>query len=235
MSPRPRTASDDAILDAAARLLARLGPARMRLEDVAREVGLAPATLLLRFKSKRKLLLAVAEHGTTGMAAHFRERRVRNQSALHAVTDVCESVRELAGAPQQLANLLAFLQLSLEDPEFRAVAERHDAALEREILLLLEEARARGEMIDSCTKSLARALIAMVRGSLLTWSHIGQGTTPEAWVKADIETLIGPYRRLAAARDAPAAARNRTVAGARAVAPVARTPLRTGRRRSGRS
>jgi AcrR family transcriptional regulator len=209
MSPRPKTAPDDVILDAAARLLSRLGPARMRLEDVAREVGLAPATLLLRFKSKRNLLLAVAEHGITGMAEHFRERRLRNTSALHAVTDVCESVRELAEAPQQLANLLAFIQLSLEDPEFRAAAERHDAALEREMLRLLEEARARGEMIDCCTKALARAVIAVVRGSLLTWSAIGQSSSPEAWVKADLETLIGPYRRSGTLRASPVAPRRR--------------------------
>ena len=109
MSPRPKTASDAAILDAAARLLSRLGPARMRLEDVAREVGLSPATLLLRFKSKRNLLLAVAEHGITGMAESFRARRQRSASALHVVTDVSECVREIAEEPQQLANLLAFL------------------------------------------------------------------------------------------------------------------------------
>ena len=71
MSPRPKTAPDAAILEAAARLLARHGPARLRLEDVAREVGLSPATQLLRFKSKRKLLLAVAEHGISGMAESF--------------------------------------------------------------------------------------------------------------------------------------------------------------------
>ena len=33
-----------------------------------------------------------------------------------------------------------------------------------------------------------------MRGSLLTWSALGQHTTPEQWVRADIETLLGPYR-----------------------------------------
>ena len=96
MSPRPKTAPDAAILEAAARLLARVGPARMRLEDVAREVGLSPATLLLRFKSKRNLLLAVAEHGISGMAASFRARRQQSPSALHVVTDISDCVREIA-------------------------------------------------------------------------------------------------------------------------------------------
>jgi AcrR family transcriptional regulator len=194
MSPRPKTAPDAAILEAAARLLARQGPARLRLEDVAREVGLSPATLLLRFKTKRKLLLAVAEHGISGMAENFQARRRHSESALHVVTDVSDCVREIAAEPQQLANLLAFLQLSLEDPEFRACAERHDATLERELGTLLDEARARGELMDCATAPLARAVIAMVRGSLLTWSALGQETPPEHWVRADLETLLGPYR-----------------------------------------
>ena len=194
MSPRPKTASDAAILDAAARILARSGPAHMRLEDVAREVGLSPATLLLRFKSKKKLLLAVAEQGISGMADHFRDRRLNSTSALHAITEVCDCVREMAEEPQQLANLLAFLQLGLEDPEFRVVAQRHDATLEQEVARLLEDAREKGEVVDCCTKGLARAVIAMMRGSLLTWSALGQHTTPDQWVKADIETLLRPYR-----------------------------------------
>lgn len=198
MSPRPKTASDAAILEAAARLLSRLGPARMRLEDVAREVGLSPATLLLRFKSKRNLLLAVAEHGIAGIADSFRARRRRSPSALHVVTDVADCVRELAQEPQQLANLLAFLQLSLEDPAFRACATRHDATLARELTALLDEARAGGEMANVSSAALARAVIAMMRGSLLTWSAIGTKIAPEVWVRADLETLLGPYRSPAA-------------------------------------
>jgi AcrR family transcriptional regulator len=227
MSPRPKTASDAAILDAAARLLARSGPARMRLEDVAREVGLSPATLLLRFKSKKKLLLAVAEQGITGMIEHFRERRLSSTSPLHAITEVCDCVRELAEEPQQLANLLAFLQLSLEDAEFRVSAQRHDAALEQEMAKLLEDARARGEVVDCCTSGLARAVIAMMRGSLLTWSALGQHTSPEQWVRGDIETLLGPYR---VPEDSRSAHPPRAFAAAKKIAPKARR--RTSHRRT---
>ncbi|MGE0462899.1 MAG: TetR/AcrR family transcriptional regulator [Vicinamibacterales bacterium] len=193
MSPRPKTASDAVILEAAARLLARLGPARLRLEDVAREVGLAPATLLLRFKTKKKLLLAVAEHGIAGMADYFREHRRQSPSPLCAITAVSQCVRDIADNPQQLANLLAFLQLSVEDQEFRQCAERHDAALEREMATLMAEAQAREEIVACCPDALARAIIAMVRGSLLTWNAVGSHTTPEAWVKANLEVLLAPY------------------------------------------
>jgi AcrR family transcriptional regulator len=228
MSPRPKTASDADILEAAARLLSRHGPARLRLEDVAREVGLAPATLLLRFKTKKKLLLAVAEQGIAGMAEYFREHRRQAPTPLHAVTAVSQCVRDIADDPQHLANLLAFLQLSLEDPEFRVCAERHDAALEHEMADLLTEAQQRGEIVSCCTEQLARAVIAMVRGSLLTWNAVGQKTTPEAWVKANLDTLLGPYMAIAAGRGASA----RTLAPgptAQALPPPRR---RTGARRT---
>jgi AcrR family transcriptional regulator len=194
MSPRPKTAPDAAILEAAARLLARHGPARLRLEDVAREVGLSAATLVLRFKSKRNLLLAVAEHGITSRVESFQTRRLNSASALDVVTDIADCVREMAEEPQQLANLLAFLQLSLEDPEFRATAQRHDVTLQREVTALLNDARARGELGDVSTSALSRALIAMVRGSLFTWSSLGPPVPPERWVRDDLETLLAPHR-----------------------------------------
>lgn len=224
MSPRPKTASDAVILEAAARLLSRNGPARLRLEDVAREVGLAPATLLLRFKSKRKLLLAVAEHGIAGMADHFRELRRESASPLCAVAAVSECVRNIADNPQHLANLLAFLQLSLEDEEFRACAERHDAALERELGQLMAEAHDRGELGPCRPEALARAVIALVRGSLLTWNAVGTHTTPEAWVKANLETLLTPYTTAVAGRE---------VAPRSIVAPPSPIKARPARRRAG--
>ncbi|MEZ5289046.1 MAG: helix-turn-helix domain-containing protein [Vicinamibacterales bacterium] len=227
MSPRPKTASDDVILDAAARQLDRLGPARMRLEDVAREVGLAPATLLLRFKSKRGLLLAVAERGIAEMADYFRARRARAASPLDAITDACDCIGAMAEAPQQLANLLAFHQLSLEDPEFRAVAKRHDAALAAEMARLLEEARAAGQLADCDTGALARAVIAMTRGSLLTWTALGRHDNHAAWVKADLEILLHPFRRAGLPRQA-GQRRDASAAGA-APAPA---PTRLAARRS---
>ena len=56
MAGRPRTHSDDALLDATFRAVGAVGPARLTLADVAREAGVAPATLVQRFGSKRALL-----------------------------------------------------------------------------------------------------------------------------------------------------------------------------------
>src|ERR1700679_2786799 len=62
MSPRPKTTTDDEILAGVVRAMERVGPLRLALTDVAGETGLAPATLLQRFGSKRGMLLAALEH-----------------------------------------------------------------------------------------------------------------------------------------------------------------------------
>jgi AcrR family transcriptional regulator len=61
--PRPRTVSDEAILDAVRDLAHRIGPARLTFAAVAAEVGLSAATLVQRFGSRRDLLLAADKRG----------------------------------------------------------------------------------------------------------------------------------------------------------------------------
>jgi len=61
---RKKITPDGDVLAATLRVVARVGPGRLTLAAVAKEAGLAPATLLQRFGSKRGLLLAVAQVGT---------------------------------------------------------------------------------------------------------------------------------------------------------------------------
>src|SRR4029453_18072761 len=70
--PRPKTVADDAVLDAAMRVIDRGGPSELTLAAVAREVGLAPATLLQRFQSKRGLLLAITSRGSDSAGSSLR-------------------------------------------------------------------------------------------------------------------------------------------------------------------
>src|SRR5688572_25100359 len=117
MSPRPRTTPDADVLTAAERALARVGPARLTLADVAAEAGLAPATLLQRFGSKRGLLLALQSQRCERVALEFTAAKRRDQPPLEALL---AALTRLAGdaAPDALANRLAFLHGELGDAEF---------------------------------------------------------------------------------------------------------------------
>jgi len=200
MSPRPKAVPDDAILDAASRLLDQRGPAHLRLEDVARAVGLSPATLLLRFGSKRGLLLAVVDRGIHCMNTEFATRRAEAGSPLEAIARIGSTLIRLAEAPQLLSNSLAFLQLSLEDEEFRRLTRRHARNLAAQVRRLLTEARNAGELIDCSIPDLSKAVIAVTRGSLLTWSASGTAVPAHRWLRGDLETLLAPYRARPAQR-----------------------------------
>jgi AcrR family transcriptional regulator len=100
MSRRKITPDAD-VLTAAFRVISRIGPARLTLADVAKEAGLAPATLLQRFGSSG-LLLAVAEQE---WRACFARIRAAHRSPLAALTASLEE-RRTCETPEAMANSL---------------------------------------------------------------------------------------------------------------------------------
>lgn len=193
MSPRPRTITDEEILAAAGRAVTRLGPAKLTLAEVAAEAGLAPATLVQRFGSKRGLLLALARTGVEGVDACFRLARAEHPSPLEALLVAATEMTRQMKTPEELANGLAFLQIDVSDPEFHALAHANTRRTHAGYRALLDDAVAAGELVRCDTVALARAVDAMTGGSLIAWAIVRRGSA-EAWVRADLETLLAPYR-----------------------------------------
>jgi len=194
MSPRTRTVSDETILAAAARMITRVGPVHLTLADVGGEVGLAPATLLQRFGSKRGLLLALVRQSVDSIARHFAQVRASHPSALDAVVAAASAMAEHVRTPEELANNLAFFQLDLSDAEFHGLALEHSRRVRAGYEALLGDAIAAGEIASCDTAALASALQAVAAGSLLNWAIHRDGPVAE-WVRADLATLLAPYRR----------------------------------------
>lgn len=189
---RTKTTSDREIVEAAARVIARVGPSALRLSDVAGEIGLAPATLLQRFKTKQELLLAVTQHRIEEIAADFAERRANASSALDALLFVRQKSRCRIDSPQHVANSLASLQLSLTDAAFHEQMQILARTLRVELTALIEEAIADGDLECTEPEALARAIMAIFHGSLLWWAVDQQGA-PEASIQRDLDTLVGPF------------------------------------------
>jgi AcrR family transcriptional regulator len=193
MSPRPRTKDDAAILESAGRIISRIGPAKFTLADVAREVGLSAATLVQRFGSKRGLMLALAESARDSVDACFAVVRAAHPSPLDALVAAATEMAKYVQSPEEMANHLAFLQTDLSDPAFYAVMLQNSIRIEAGYRDLLEAAVAAGELKACDTLRLARAVGAMSGGSLIGWAVHRKGTA-KAWVRADLATLLDPYR-----------------------------------------
>jgi len=192
--PRPREKTDVALLEGTMRVINRFGPAKMTLADVAGEVGVAPATLVQRFGSKRGLLLAVARQGAATVDRQFAEIRREHDSALAALGAVATCMTAMVETPEALANSFAFLQMDLADPEFHKYALQHGHNMRSEIRTLLESAIEGGELEPCDTRRLARAIHGMLNGSLLTWAIDRDGAVDKR-VREDLETLVAPHRR----------------------------------------
>lgn len=191
--PRPRTASDESILGAAFRVISRLGPARATLADVAAEAGLAAATLIQRFGSKRGLLLALCRLNADSMGGGFAAIRAAHESPFEALVAAATHMAGLVTTAEELANGLAFLQMDIGDPEFRSIALQNSKALLAGYQSLIDEAITAGELRGCNSRKLAHAVSAMAGGSIIGWAIHRQGSAA-SWVRGDVLTLLEPYR-----------------------------------------
>lgn len=186
---RPRTVDDEQILAAAAQAVGEVGPARLTLADVGRRVGLSAPALVLRFGSKRGLLLALAAYGSDAMPAAVRGAADADDplGALVAVlTEFAAAVRE----PATYANHLAFLLLDLADPDFQALSRRHTEAVAAAVSDVLGVAAARDLLPPRTdTDGLARLVHAVYNGALVTWGMAPDGE-PQAAVAARLRAVL---------------------------------------------
>ena len=192
MSPRPRTVEDAQILAAAARVIGRVGPSKITLALVTEEVGLAPATLIQRFGSKRELLLALARAGTGDDKEFVSRLRHEHSSPLQVLREYLLSFARMASTPEEVANHLAFFQMDLADPEFRKLTRKILRANEATVVGLLEETLEAGELTHCDPRDLAPVLTIVAQGSLLSWAIHRKGTA-RRWVARHLQTCFEPY------------------------------------------
>lgn len=181
---------------ATGRAIGRYGPARLTLAAVAAEAGVAPATLVQRFGSKRALLLAFARQTADAVPGIFAQARQTPGGPLVAL---CTALAELAASvrtPAELANNLGFLQMDLSDPEFREPALAQVTQVRTEITRLLADAVAAGELVPGVdTVQLARAVQVTYNGVLILWALAPDGSLVDA-LRTDLDHLLQPYRPL---------------------------------------
>lgn len=161
---RPRTKSDDELLDAVVRVIDRDGVGGVTFAAVGRAAGIAASSLHARFGSKRALLLATA--------ARLEPPRARDDLAPDAAIEelLVRSVASIADRDTWL-NQFSWLQLDLHDEEFGLQARRYVLALRDELARLL---RAAGR-----DPALAPAVHAAQQGAMVLWALDREGSLPE--------------------------------------------------------
>ena len=193
MAARPRTVSDEDLINATVRIMSRLGPVKLTLAAVAEEAGVTAATLVQRFGSKRGLMLRIsAGAAESGDACFAMMRAAHPHSPLAALLASATAFAQMAATPEELANSLAFLQIDITDPEFHVHTLEMSKKNVAGYRALLKEAIAAGELKAHDVTRMARAVNAITGGSLINWAIFREGTA-EKWVRRDVDTLLAPY------------------------------------------
>jgi AcrR family transcriptional regulator len=200
---RRQRVSDDDIYAATQRAMTRRGPHELTLADIAAEAGVSPGRLVQRFGSKRALLLALAERFAGSAGAVFEELRATYRRPLATLRAYAMCMADLAATPEALSRNLAYLQIDLTDPEFRAHLLANARATRHEIRKLLRTAIAQGDLRpEGGTLAVARAIEAVISGSLMTWACYRQGTAAN-WIRRDLDAVLRPYLSPGRASKAP--------------------------------
>lgn len=139
-APRRRRSAEVArheILDAAQRLLSNKGPEAIRLQDIARDVGISHPTILHHFGSRDGLIRALdvrAIHALTDDVAEMLQSQEAPNSGVELVERVAQTMDQ-----QGLARLIAWWAMREPEPEPESLPEVDPAALVREVSELIHQ------------------------------------------------------------------------------------------------
>ena len=183
---RRRLIPDEAVLDAANRVMRRVGPGGLTFALVAGESGLAPATLVPRFAGKELLVEAAV-----GRAWDLLDASIAFADTAHPVTP--------AGAMSLLVGLSAgfadldFATAWVLQAEWRDTPSRSRAAKWREGLC---GALGRRLTADPATQiSFGRLLANQWQGAMIGWSYVPE-LPLAAKVREDLDAWLQALGRL---------------------------------------
>jgi AcrR family transcriptional regulator len=190
--PRPRTISDEAVLDAVLTLAHRVGPARVTFAAAAAEVGLSAATLVQRFGTKRELLLAADKRGVDLWVGAL--DRSTAASPLARIVEGLMLATDPVATPEQMANSVAMLQLDLADPDFHAETLRGARAVRGRIMRDLSAALEAGELrAGTNVTTLAKLVETTYHGAMIGWAIHREGVLAD-WMREQLDAVLAPHR-----------------------------------------
>ncbi len=159
--PRRKSISDEELLDRALPIMARAGPAGFTLADIAKAVGVAPATLLQRFGDKQTLI----ERAFTQDNARFVVWLGTLPAGVGAdiVIRIYSEATELFGEEPSLADHLLWLREDIRDPTLNRLSLQRFRLFRREIVKRLPPMRIPPDRV-------ARLLDAQFHGAVVQWA-----------------------------------------------------------------
>lgn len=192
--PRPARDTRRAILDAARKRLAEGGPEAIRLQEIARDVGISHPAILHHFGSREGLTQALAQDALDALEADLMTALAEPAADVSAAT-VLERVLETVGGSGH-ARLFAWRALSLEAP----LPEHSEQELLRGLIDRLDQWRARlarERGVDPLGRREASFFVRLVGAALLGEAMLGPIMDLRAELDGEPDAQAGFRRWLA--------------------------------------
>lgn len=188
--PPKKSINDDQVLEKALFVISEKGPDTFTLAEVGKAVGLAPATLMQRFGSKRMLLIRAAKHVPMKLSSDLKILKAKGLSWDKELLVLLGSTPEGLITRQEIANSLGLLKLDMIDPELHAVARDLMSRLRQRIQELLEQGKKEGSLKSQASvEQIAWELDALRHGLVIQWTLSGEGSLQE-WLEKGIQNYL---------------------------------------------
>lgn len=157
--PRPKSLSDEAVLEAALTLMRQHGPDALSFGTLAKATGLSGATLVQRFGSKQALIRAATSHAWDQLDRATSEAVASAPGGAEGVVTLLIALSGYGDIETYADNLL-ILREDLRDPDLRARGQAWHAVLVEAI----------GARLPHHGEGFATIILDQWQGSLLWWS-----------------------------------------------------------------
>jgi AcrR family transcriptional regulator len=189
--PRPKTLSDEDVLQAALGVIHEQGPEALTFARMAQVCGLSSSTLVQRFKSKAGLIQSTLLHAWERLDEKTAKLAARAPKTADGAVELLVALSRDYGGIEAYAEGLLLLREDLRDPALRV-----RGALWRDALCgALDECFTR---VPPAPPGIGLLMASQWQGSLLWWSFDPQGDVAsfvEDSLRRFVAALIAPAPR----------------------------------------
>ena len=190
---RPIGTPDDALLDAAERVLMTEGPSGFTLARAAACAGVSAATFIKRFGSKERLFLRLSQRWATSLDGELGQAARGVDSPLQRLRVVALYNYHDLDNPLTASNQLAALAIDLQNDQMRDLLHVGWGHVRRHLEGHAAEAAAAGELAGAPPpRQLARIVMAAMEGGCLAWS-VHPGGSLVRRLTADLDALLSGW------------------------------------------
>lgn len=186
--PRPKSITDDKLMDIALEVIQNVGPEKFTLQDISKKASLSPSTLVQRFGSKTALLKRVILHSKERLEKHLSSVDALiegdpKEALMEWLISTALPFRERAS----FASHLSVLKQDILDDEMRTLSRQHIHLFQENIRMYLVHIDPK--MDEQMLQHWTQMIEAQWQGLLWQWALSGEGEL-ESWLRTGMNFLM---------------------------------------------